>query len=285
VRIPNQTQTAQTVDAAGSRDRPTGGDHQVSVRQQAPASGDKPAGARDQSAPTGTDGQTDRSQRTGPTRSSPGIPFQASATATPDPGAAGTPTGNGGKSNSAGTAKSQNQTPKGSGTTKHKGQTTADRGTPTPGAKSSGKAPTTKAPTTKTGTAKAGGTPTPGATSQKPAGGETGDQPLTCADFATQADAQAVYDRNPSDPDNLDPDHNGRACDELPSGTTRTIEGAVGAMPRIGVGTGAARAAQGMPVTPVALLALAVLCGLAGLAVHRRAERDGSDRLAASPAR
>ncbi|HEU0115836.1 MAG TPA: hypothetical protein VFQ80_14220, partial [Thermomicrobiales bacterium] len=38
---------------------------------------------------------------------------------------------------------------------------------------------------------------------------------LRCADFATQADAQAVLDQNPSDPYDLDPDGDGVACEEL----------------------------------------------------------------------
>jgi hypothetical protein len=38
---------------------------------------------------------------------------------------------------------------------------------------------------------------------------------LRCADFATQADAQAVLDQNPADPYDLDPDGDGVACEEL----------------------------------------------------------------------
>lgn len=36
---------------------------------------------------------------------------------------------------------------------------------------------------------------------------------LNCADFADRADAQAVLVADPSDPNNLDADHDGRACD------------------------------------------------------------------------
>jgi len=36
---------------------------------------------------------------------------------------------------------------------------------------------------------------------------------LDCADFATQADAQAVFDRDRSDPHGLDPDGDGVACE------------------------------------------------------------------------
>lgn len=35
-----------------------------------------------------------------------------------------------------------------------------------------------------------------------------------CADFATQADAQAALDADPSDPENLDADDDGIACEE-----------------------------------------------------------------------
>src|SRR5919202_5443631 len=34
-----------------------------------------------------------------------------------------------------------------------------------------------------------------------------------CASFGSQASAQAELERDPSDPNNLDPDGNGRACD------------------------------------------------------------------------
>lgn len=38
-------------------------------------------------------------------------------------------------------------------------------------------------------------------------------QDLDCEDFATTAEAQAVYDQDPSDPNELDPDNDGRACE------------------------------------------------------------------------
>jgi hypothetical protein len=40
---------------------------------------------------------------------------------------------------------------------------------------------------------------------------------LDCIDFAFQDDAQAVYDRIPGDPYNLDPSGDGVACSSLPS--------------------------------------------------------------------
>lgn len=43
---------------------------------------------------------------------------------------------------------------------------------------------------------------------------------LNCSDFATQEEAQAVLDADPSDPHGLDGDGDGIACESLPSGTT-----------------------------------------------------------------
>lgn len=40
---------------------------------------------------------------------------------------------------------------------------------------------------------------------------------LDCIDFAFQEDAQAVYDRDPADPYNLDPSGDGFACSSLPA--------------------------------------------------------------------
>lgn len=44
---------------------------------------------------------------------------------------------------------------------------------------------------------------------------------LNCSDFATQAQAQAVLDEDPSDPNNLDGEGDGVACESLPSGNSR----------------------------------------------------------------
>jgi len=41
---------------------------------------------------------------------------------------------------------------------------------------------------------------------------------LDCADFATQEEAQAEYDADPSDPHGLDADDDGIACEDLISG-------------------------------------------------------------------
>ena len=41
---------------------------------------------------------------------------------------------------------------------------------------------------------------------------------LNCSSFATQEEAQAELNRNPSDPNDLDGDNDGSACEDLPSG-------------------------------------------------------------------
>jgi hypothetical protein len=56
-------------------------------------------------------------------------------------------------------------------------------------------------------------------------GGSTPNEPtatedLDCADFATQQEAQAELERDPSDPHNLDADNDGIACEEPDSAET-----------------------------------------------------------------
>jgi hypothetical protein len=46
-------------------------------------------------------------------------------------------------------------------------------------------------------------------------GGEDGGGDLDCADFATQRAAQREYAKDRTDPNNLDADNDGRACEEL----------------------------------------------------------------------
>lgn len=45
---------------------------------------------------------------------------------------------------------------------------------------------------------------------------------FNCSDFATQEQAQAVYNQDPSDPNRLDADGDGIACEELPRAGTPT---------------------------------------------------------------
>jgi len=69
-----------------------------------------------------------------------------------------------------------------------------------------------------------------------------GAQDLNCDDFATQEDAQAVLDGTPGDPNGLDSDEDGIACEDLPSGGTSTAAAgasdADAAVPSGGVATG-----------------------------------------------
>src|SRR5215210_8493045 len=44
-----------------------------------------------------------------------------------------------------------------------------------------------------------------------------------CASFGSQASAQVELDRDPSDPNNLDADSNGIACDNYPYGTSGSV--------------------------------------------------------------
>ncbi len=47
---------------------------------------------------------------------------------------------------------------------------------------------------------------------------------LDCADFASQAEAQATFNADPSDPNGLDADDDGIACETLASGGTMMME-------------------------------------------------------------
>src|SRR5215204_5566476 len=54
---------------------------------------------------------------------------------------------------------------------------------------------------------------------------------LNCSSFATQEEAQAVLNSDPSDPNNLDGDNDGSACEELPSGGNVTTDPGPGSCP------------------------------------------------------
>ena len=54
-------------------------------------------------------------------------------------------------------------------------------------------------------------------TPQRPSAGNS----YNCSDFATQADAQAVFNQDPSDPSGLDNDNDGIVCESLPSGGSK----------------------------------------------------------------
>jgi len=102
-----------------------------------------------------------------------------------------------------------------------------------------------------------------------------------CADFDTQAEAQQAFDSTPGDPERLDEDNDGVACETRPAGSsgggaTNDDDNAdddndqVTAVPRGGVETGDGSAATDVAdPTVIALSAMAAL-GV-GLAAARRA--------------
>ncbi|WP_229378524.1 excalibur calcium-binding domain-containing protein [Streptomyces sp. VRA16 Mangrove soil] len=109
-----------------------------------------------------------------------------------------------------------------------------------------------------------------------------------CADFASQAQAQAWYDSHPGDPDRLDRDGDGQACEDYtgyssastPTPTpTSTPSSSIGTstMPQGGVRTGSGGLAEGKSASalPVGFGAAALLAGGGAVALRRRTRRDG----------
>jgi hypothetical protein len=88
-----------------------------------------------------------------------------------------------------------------------------------------------------------------------------GKEDLDCIDFEFQEDAQAIFNSDPSDPFNLDPNGDGFACSSLPSREPRISQ-----VPRTGAG-GAA------PATDIWLIGGTVLAGLAALGMRGAASR------------
>jgi hypothetical protein len=64
---------------------------------------------------------------------------------------------------------------------------------------------------------------------------------LNCSDFDTQEEAQAELNRDPSDPNNLDDDNDGIACEDLPSGAGTTGTSTTGTTDTTGTTTGTTR--------------------------------------------
>jgi hypothetical protein len=88
-----------------------------------------------------------------------------------------------------------------------------------------------------------------------------GKEDLDCIDFEFQEDAQEVYNRDPADPFNLDPNADGFACSSLPSRDPRISQ-----VPRTGVGDPASTA-------EIWLVGGSLLAGLAALGKRRAASR------------
>lgn len=112
-------------------------------------------------------------------------------------------------------------------------------------------------------------------------------QDLNCSNFSTQAEAQAAFDAIPGDPNNLDADNDGIACESLPGGDTAgaTATGddvdagaadaaADAVVPVGGVGTGFGGLAgdDGVPWTP-ALIGVGVAGAAAAAVATRRYSR------------
>lgn len=99
-----------------------------------------------------------------------------------------------------------------------------------------------------------------------------------CADFPTQAAAQAELNKNPRDPHKLDGDHDGYACESRFGEPSRS--GQVKVKPVGGVATGGGEAGESngglMAIGAVALTGMVLLTGTAAgasLVLRRRAER------------
>jgi hypothetical protein len=103
-----------------------------------------------------------------------------------------------------------------------------------------------------------------------------------CSDFATQAEAQEALDSTSGDPERLDEDDDGTACETLPAGSSGgdsdsdsaedddNDNGQVADVPRGGVDTGDGTATG--DVTDPAVIALSAIAALGvGIAAARRA--------------
>ncbi|MER5450245.1 excalibur calcium-binding domain-containing protein [Streptomyces sp. NPDC002764] len=103
---------------------------------------------------------------------------------------------------------------------------------------------------------------------------------LNCSDFAFQEDAQAVFNSDPSDPNRLDADNDGIACEDLPHRATATATAAATAVPRRGVNAGLGGSTGPADFEVVGGVGLAVLgVGLAtGHLVLRRRRRAAPGR-------
>lgn len=97
---------------------------------------------------------------------------------------------------------------------------------------------------------------------------------LNCDDFEFQEDAQAVLDQDPSDPNGLDSDNDGIACEDLPSGSGGGGTGGgdtdEGGAPVGGVDTGAGGAAPAGGGTNWPLIAAVGVVGLGAVVLYRR---------------
>ena len=107
-------------------------------------------------------------------------------------------------------------------------------------------------------------------------------QEQSCADFETQEEAQAVLDADPADPNGLDEDADGIACEELPTAEDLASENRDrdrdrdrdDDSPRGGVDTGFGGTALSLPVLLIAAGAVLAI-GLGAAIGIRRATDAG----------
>jgi hypothetical protein len=107
-------------------------------------------------------------------------------------------------------------------------------------------------------------------------------QDRDCNQFATQAQAQAVYNANPADVYNLDADNDGLACEWLPNDRYEDGSAPATTTPSRGVETGAGGTADWVtaaddpapdrsgPLLPLGIVGGAVLAAAGGLVLVRR---------------
>ena len=104
---------------------------------------------------------------------------------------------------------------------------------------------------------------------------------LDCADFASQAEAQAAYRADPTDPADNDADGDGLACELVeyadpatdltpvtPAAGGATTTTTTAALPTSGSGTALAGQVAGLPGAPVALALLAAAAVSGALALR-----------------
>jgi hypothetical protein len=104
------------------------------------------------------------------------------------------------------------------------------------------------------------------------AGPASGSIDLDCGDFPDQATAQAVLEANPDDPNGLDADDDGQACEEF----TYDGSGQVATPPAGGVATGdGSTASPDSPALPFLVGGLG-LAAAGGAAVAARCSARGS---------
>jgi hypothetical protein len=103
---------------------------------------------------------------------------------------------------------------------------------------------------------------------------------LNCEDFASQAEAQAVYDANPDDPNDLDADDDGQACEEFTYGggpAPTTPAGGVATTPAGGVATGdGSTAGTDMGTLPFLVGGLGLVAAGGAAVAARRSARGGA---------